>query len=65
MQESVHPAILDVANRDHEISRALAEFATFVIDNYDTTHQSGRNQVFVKGVFSGASCGSLVDYARH
>ena len=64
MKESVHPAILDVASRDHEISRALAEFAIFVIDKYDTEHESSKNQIFVKGVFSGASCRGLVDYAR-
>lgn len=51
-------------NRDHEISIALAEFTTFVIDKYDTKHESAKNQMFVKGVFSGASCRSLVDYAK-
>ncbi len=42
----------------------LAEFTTFVIDKYDTNEQSSRNQILVKGVFAGASCGSLVEYAK-
>lgn len=51
-------------DRDKELAKALAEFTTFIIDRYDTKHQSARNQILVKGVFSGASCGSLVEYAK-
>ncbi len=51
-------------NREKELSKALAEFTTHLIDRYDTKHQSAKNQILIKGVFSGASCGSLVDYAK-
>lgn len=49
---------------NHKLAHALAEFTTFVIDKYDTEDPSARTQIFVKGVFSGASCGSLVEYAK-
>lgn len=48
----------------NKIAYALAEFTTFVIDKYDTDDPSARTQLFVKGVFGGASCGSLVEYAK-
>ena len=51
-------------NRDKELSKALAEFTTHLIDMYDTEDQSSKNQIIVKDVFAGASCGSLVDYAK-
>lgn len=51
-------------NLEHELAYALAEFTTFVIDKYDTEDPSGRTQLFVRGVFGGASCGSLVEYAK-
>lgn len=51
-------------DRCHKLSNALAEFTTHLIDMYDTKNQSAKNQILVKGVFSGASCGSLVDYAK-
>ena len=38
MQGIIHPTIIDVVKRDHEISKALAEFATFVIDKYDSEY---------------------------
>lgn len=47
-----------------KIAYALAEFTTFVIDKYDTDDLSARTQLFVRGVFGGASCGSLVEYAK-
>ncbi len=46
------------------LAHSLAEFTTFVIDKYDTDDPSARTQLFVKGVFGGASCGSLVEYAK-
>lgn len=46
------------------LAYSLAEFTTFVIDKYDTDHPSSRNQIFAKTVFAGASCGSLVEYAK-
>ena len=49
---------------EKEIAIALFEFTTYVIDRFDTDDQSGKNQLFVKGVFGGASCGSLVEYAK-
>lgn len=52
-------------NMNHELAHALAEFATFVIDKYDAEDPSARTQIFVKGVFAGASCGSLVEYAKN
>jgi len=51
-------------DRCHKLANALAEFTTHLIDRYDTEDQSARNQILVKGVFAGASCGSLVDYAK-
>ncbi len=51
-------------NRDKELSKALAEFTTHLIDRYDADDQSAKNQIIVKGVFAGASCGSLVEYAK-
>ena len=49
---------------NHQLAYALAEFTTFVIDKYDTEDPSCRTQLFVRGVFGGASCGSLVEYAK-
>lgn len=51
-------------DRCHKLSKALTEFTTFVIGKYDIPHQSAKNQILVKGVFSGDSCESLVDYAK-
>lgn len=48
----------------NELAYALAEFTTYVIDRWDTDDPSARTQLFVKGVFGGASCGSLVEYAK-
>jgi len=53
-----------VKDRCHKLSLALAEFTTHLIDRYGTEDQSAKNQILVKGVFAGASCGSLVDYAE-
>lgn len=49
---------------NHQLAHALAEFTKFVIDKYDTDDPSARTQLFVRGVFGGASCGSLVKYAK-
>ncbi len=49
---------------EHELAHALAEFTTYVIDRFDTNDPSSRTQIIVKGVFAGASCGSLVEYAK-
>jgi len=49
---------------NHDLAYALAEFATHVIDRYDSDDPSARTQILVKGVFAGASCGSLVEYAK-
>lgn len=43
---------------------ALFEFTTYVIDRFDTDDPSARTQLLVRGVFGGASCGSLVEYAK-
>jgi len=48
----------------HELAYALAEFTTHAIERWDSDDPSARTQLFVKGVFSGASCGSLVEYAK-
>lgn len=48
----------------NELAYALAEFTTYVIERWDTDDPSARTQLFVKGVFAGASCGSLVEYAK-
>lgn len=49
---------------EKRIAYALAEFTTFVIDKYDTSDPSSKTQLLVRGVFGGASCGSLVEYAK-
>ena len=51
-------------DREKELSKALAEFTTHLIDRYDSDYQSAKNQLIVKGVFAGASCGGLVYYAK-
>ncbi len=47
-----------------KIAYALAEFTTFVINKYDTDDPSAKTQLFVRGVFGGASTGSRVEYAK-
>ena len=49
---------------NHKLAYALAEFATFVIDKYDSDDPSSRTQILIKGVFAGASCDSLTEYAK-
>lgn len=49
---------------NHELAHALAEFTTCVVDRFDTNDPSAKNQIPVKGVFSGSSCRSLVEYAK-
>lgn len=48
----------------HQLALALAKFTTYVIDRFDTDDPSAKTQILVKGVFAGASCGSLVECAK-
>jgi hypothetical protein len=63
-EEQLWEQIVVLSELNKKMAKALSKFAQYFIDIWDCENQDGKNQVFMKGPFSGGSCGSVVEYAK-